>query len=107
MFWALAPTATNASTPAAMTFRFTYPPRQCIDPAFQSIHLTLECEGELLRGGYIGVKTALFHHVLSLRKCENKVAARIELALRANRPAMSLHHVPCNREPQSSSSRLS
>src|ERR1700755_2108810 len=99
-FCALAPMVASANTPTAMAFNFTCPPSISMHRSNTSVNTShFECEGQLLRRGYIGVKTALFHYVLTLGKCENKVASGVKLAFCANRSAVSLHHVPCNCEP--------
>src|SRR5260370_17215844 len=73
----------------------------------QSVNTSpIEFEGELLRGGYTGVKTALFDGRRRFGEGENEVTAGVELTFGANGTAVGLDHVTCDGQTEASAAGL-
>src|SRR5260370_41253245 len=103
MFCPSAQAVRKTKPTAAITFKFPlYPPRE-MHRSMQSVNTSLiEFEGELLRGGYTGVKTALFDGRRLFGEGEKEVSAGVELIFGANGAAVRLAHVTCDRQTETS-----
>src|SRR5258708_27910545 len=106
-FCALAPAVKSTRMPAAITLRFTLLPPRKMHRSMQSVNTSpIEFEGELLRGGYTGVKTALFDGRRRFGEGENEVTAGVELTFGANGTAVRLDHVTCDGQTEASAAAL-